>query len=395
MLLDGLTLMVAGCFVAALAGILLMGAWVQTRGPALLWWSSGHLVNALAAAVIAVGLAQISAPIVTTGTGIATLSMTLYWAGVRRFSHRRPLPWVAAGAMGLWLGLSVITLGNGPRTSAAAAFLVTTLVLTGACVDLWRAREERLTARWGLITIFAIHAVYMAIGAWGLAFSDLTITATPSPFTWFGTVHFERLVFLIGNTLFMILMTRERQEMVSVSAARVDSLTGVANRGAFFSRADRILRRARENSEPVSLIVFDLDHFKEINDKFGHASGDRVLRAFTETASEIMRPMDLFGRIGGEEFAAVLPGATAEIAYVIADRVRHAFQSSPRLEADGWAIRATVSAGVAAASAKVPLETVMESADRALYRAKASGRNRVERAADVRAVAAAIATRVA
>ena len=168
-----------------------------------------------------------------------------------------------------------------------------------------------------------------------------------------------------------------------MSAARVDSLTGIANRGAFFSRADRILRRAREDGAPVSLIVFDLDHFKMINDTHGHAAGDRVLRAFADTAGEIMRPADLLGRIGGEEFAAILPGAGAEAAYVIADWIRHAFEVAPKI-IDGALVHATVSAGIAMTQPKGTLEAFLEAADRALHRAKAFGRNRVERDADGR-----------
>jgi diguanylate cyclase (GGDEF)-like protein len=169
--------------------------------------------------------------------------------------------------------------------------------------------------------------------------------------------------------------------MMTMTAARIDSLTGVANRGAFFTQAGRILRRARDAQAPVTLIVFDLDYFKRINDSYGHAAGDRVLRCFAETAGATLRPADLLGRIGGEEFAAILPGVGMEAAYVIAERVRHAFEVAST--SVGHAIvRATVSAGTALASPEGNVETILEAADRALYRAKANGRNRVERALD-------------
>jgi diguanylate cyclase (GGDEF)-like protein len=130
------------------------------------------------------------------------------------------------------------------------------------------------------------------------------------------------------------------------------------------------------------LIVFDLDYFKRVNDTYGHVVGDRVLRVFADTAGAMLRPADLFGRIGGEEFAAILPGVGAEAAYVIADRVRHAFEVAPK-NASGpgsLAVYATVSAGTAVALADATIDTIFEAADRALYRAKATGRNRVERA---------------
>jgi diguanylate cyclase (GGDEF)-like protein len=374
-----MTLMVAGCFVAALAGLLLVGAWAQRRGTlALLWWGAAHLSNAVAAALLLAGM-TVAAPVtVIVGTGGIVLSMSLYWSGARVFFHRRPSLAIGAVAMLAWLAVTIATASSGPRPSVAAAFLATAVLLGLAAAELARASEERIGARWGLIAVFVLHAVVMAIGAYGLGFGNLEIVATPSVFSWFGAVHFERLVFLIGSALFMVVMARERQEMITMSAARIDSLTGVANRGAFFTQAGRILRRARDARAPVSLIVFDLDYFKRINDSFGHAAGDRVLRTFADTATAMLRPADLLGRIGGEEFAALLPGVGTEAAYVIAERIRHAFESAS--SGVGSGVRATVSAGTAVALPGAVVETVLEEADRALYRAKANGRNRVERA---------------
>ena len=129
--------------------------------------------------------------------------------------------------------------------------------------------------------------------------------------------------------------------------------------------------------------MFDLDHFKAVNDTCGHQVGDRVLRAFADTVRGALRPNDLFGRYGGEEFTVVLPGATIETAYVIAERVRHVFADSHR-SLDGQPLDATVSAGVASASPIMTLEAVIEAADRAMYAAKAAGRNCVKRAVDER-----------
>jgi diguanylate cyclase (GGDEF)-like protein len=190
------------------------------------------------------------------------------------------------------------------------------------------------------------------------------------------------------------MMCRERMEAGFLAAARIDSLTGAANRGAFFAQADRLFRRASESAAPLSLIAFDLDHFKSINDNHGHAVGDQVLKSFAECAAAVLRPGDLFGRIGGEEFAALLPGASPEAAYVIADRVRHAFAAAPRRFGD-HGVGATVSAGVATTTGGDSLEALLEAADRALYRAKDRGRNRVERRDAARAEPASNVIRVA
>jgi diguanylate cyclase (GGDEF)-like protein len=381
MQIDGLTLMVAGGFVATLAGVLVTVAWAQTRGTtALLWWGVGHLLNAVATIVLAAGMTATIPLAVILGAAGIVISMTLYWWGVRAFFHRRPSPLLAVAAMAIWTAVTFATLPAGPRSSVAVAFFATSIFLCLSSLELSQASEERLSARWGLMAVFLLHASFMAVGAFGLGLGNFEIIATPSVLSWFGVILFERLIFLIGSSLFMVLLARERFERTWFVAASIDSLTGVANRSAFFARAERIYRRAHESASPVSLIAFDLDHFKAINDTHGHGVGDRVLRIFAETAVAMLRPADWFGRIGGEEFAAILPGAGSDVAVVVAERICHAFGSTPRVFG-GIAVQPTVSAGVASATASRTLEGSLEEADRALYRAKALGRNRVERAA--------------
>jgi diguanylate cyclase (GGDEF)-like protein len=124
--------------------------------------------------------------------------------------------------------------------------------------------------------------------------------------------------------------------------------------------------------------VFDLDNFKNINDRFGHRTGDRVLTLFSDCATQSLRPLDLLGRMGGDEFVALLPGVTPEIATGIAERVRDAFAGAAQ-EVDGHPVAATVSIGIAAATQSgFDFDALYASADAALYRAKRNGRNRIE-----------------
>jgi diguanylate cyclase (GGDEF)-like protein len=126
--------------------------------------------------------------------------------------------------------------------------------------------------------------------------------------------------------------------------------------------------------------MFDLDHFKRVNDTFGHAMGDRTLALFGEVARNALRAGDVIGRVGGEEFAIVLPGSSPGAAFVIADRIRIAFQEQGRT-IEGEAVNATVSGGVSTAHPGSSLETLMRESDEMLYRAKTRGRNRIERMA--------------
>ena len=161
-------------------------------------------------------------------------------------------------------------------------------------------------------------------------------------------------------------------------ASLIDPLTGVANRRGFLQAAERLMVRTRFARRPAALLLFDLDRFKSINDKFGHHAGDAVLTAFCQLATSLLRPTDLFGRIGGEEFASLLPDIARQDALVLAERLRAAFEATSHTVAE-QPFTATVSVGVAISDdASFDLSALLDAADQALYRAKAMGRNRVE-----------------
>jgi diguanylate cyclase (GGDEF)-like protein len=155
-------------------------------------------------------------------------------------------------------------------------------------------------------------------------------------------------------------------------------LTGVANRRGFLQAGERLMVRTRFARRPAALLLFDLDHFKSINDRFGHHVGDAVISAFCQLVTSLLRPTDLFGRIGGEEFANLLPNIERQDALVLAERVRAAFEATHHTVAP-HPFAATVSVGVAISDdASIDLSALLTAADQALYRAKEAGRNRVE-----------------
>src|SRR5688572_16219167 len=123
-------------------------------------------------------------------------------------------------------------------------------------------------------------------------------------------------------------MARERVALQYKHASLIDPLTGVNNRRAFLERGEKLLHRSNFDRAPAALLLFDLDEFKSVNDTFGHQAGDRVLTAFCTVATSTLRPGDLFGRLGGEEFAALLVDTSLDGGLVAAERVRANFEAA-------------------------------------------------------------------
>jgi diguanylate cyclase (GGDEF)-like protein len=159
--------------------------------------------------------------------------------------------------------------------------------------------------------------------------------------------------------------------------ATTDSLTGALNRGQTISLGQREMDRTQKLRQTLAVMMLDIDHFKSINDRYGHRAGDAVLQQFAGIIASGIRRIDLFGRVGGEEFAVVLPAITPGAALLAAERIRSTVAGKPVLS-DGTSISVTVSIGLAMAEAgDASIEQIIARADSALYTAKGSGRNAV------------------
>lgn len=186
----------------------------------------------------------------------------------------------------------------------------------------------------------------------------------------------------MGEPLFFIsqiqnITDRKNLETELMKQAKEDGLTGACNRRCFYEFSGRELSRASRYSEPMVLLMIDIDHFKKINDTFGHANGDEALKKMVTTCKNMLRPFDIFGRIGGEEFCALLIKTDAGIGYQVAERLRKAVEEII-LPTQQGIIRFTISiGGIAFSGSGQTLEQRMNQADKALYEAKAAGRNRV------------------
>jgi diguanylate cyclase (GGDEF)-like protein len=176
-----------------------------------------------------------------------------------------------------------------------------------------------------------------------------------------------------------LFLDMKRQEVELDALARTDVLTGLPNRREIMERLQDELERSDRSRHPVSVLMFDIDHFKRVNDTWGHAAGDQVLKVVAETAQASLRRIDSCGRIGGEEFLVLLPETDRDDAQATAERLRMAI-ASQSITFDGKNIEVTVSLGVAIHAAGAPLpapDLLIQRADEALYAAKEGGRNRV------------------
>ena len=371
------TLLAITVFTPAVAGCLLLLSWLQHRRiVALAVWGSGFLTASLAATLIIVARGTIpDFWSIVVGDALLAAAYGILWCGARKFDDKRiSIPWASAGVV-LWLvACSIGPIYARPEARATVMATIGICYTLLAVLELWRGRGDGVW-RWPIMLLLLGHAASIPIhipvaGAW----------KHPNP------ADVDLLTFMIFEAAFVSIcaaylfggLVKDRIAASYEHASLTDPLTGVANQRGFFQSGERLLMRTRFNDQPAALIMFDLDCFKSINDNFGHGTGDKVLVAFCRTATSQLRYNDLFGRIGGEEFAALLPDTRREDALSLAERVRAAFEAASQCVKD-LPIRATVSAGVALSNgAPDDLASLLKAADQALYRAKASGRNRVE-----------------
>lgn len=165
----------------------------------------------------------------------------------------------------------------------------------------------------------------------------------------------------------------EREAQAALLLAATDELTGLASRRAFLGMLEQVLEEARDTGTDVAIALFDIDHFKQVNDQFGHLAGDDVLQSVARLARRSVRDCDLVGRLGGEEFAILMPGASMAQAVAVGERLRAACAAESHPSCPGRLV--TISVGVATANAASTTNQLIQEADEALYRAKNSGRN--------------------
>src|SRR5580658_9842453 len=387
--LDVQTLSVVTVFVTALLGALLVFAGLQNRSiRAPMWWGAAHIANAIGLALL---IARGAAPdFLTIGlaNALVLFGYGLTWTGARVFDGRKVSLYLVLLAPAIWTLLCLVP-GFAHNDNLGVVVVSTALALFALLTahEFWSGRDEQLMSRWpSIFVLLAYAAVLLArVPATLLSptFADDSLLRGLS----FALLTFGTLLFTVVMAFLQLNMTKERTELKHKINSLVDPLSGVANRRAFLDRAAGLLARQETDHEPLAMLLFDLDHFKQINDQFGHAIGDTVLQSFAATATQTLGADILFARIGGEEFASCLPVGDLDEAYAIADRVRRNFAAAAAPFGSA-SLSPSVSVGVTVGcDPGVTVTELLSIVDRALYRAKELGRNRVELGAPAEAEA--------
>lgn len=384
------TLIITAAIFAALVTGVLYAVWCFNRDiPGLrLWVWSFFAASLTAINLLLPDLLPEVVSVVCAQTSIAAAA-TLCWLGSRSYMGREPLPhrWLVMIGLvvALLLGLSIyfteVRLNPGARFVLASGYSGVFFLLTARTVAQGGVRF--VPARYLFASMVGAHGLFLLLRPVLFKLSqpsivdgaDSSLMDLVSQF-----VVLEANVAVVAVAFGVLVLTNEHITTALRRLAEIDPLTHVFNRRAFLLLLDKAISSSQRTHAPLPVLLMDLDHFKTINDTWGHRAGDDVLRHFVQLANRCLRKEDVMGRLGGEEFAIFLPNADGPGAAAVAERLR-ALVEAQSLEgaiAGHADIRLTVSIGVVLCVAGESGEAVIQRADEAMYLAKQRGRNRVE-----------------
>ncbi|MEW8692897.1 MAG: diguanylate cyclase [Candidatus Thiodiazotropha endolucinida] len=314
------------------------------------------------------------------GNTLGSLTLTLILLAVLSWRRARMAPVFYIAPVVLMLTVSLAFLHDRESRLIFASFLLCYQI----ALILWALLRPGniIVGRGRMIMAITLMVGIATMGYRALSFWFGWHEVTPfqsrdSLNTLFYMINYLGMIFLAFG---FVLGSVEQSAEVNRRIAREDPLTGLANRRALFEAMDRLFAVAENAGQPMSLMIIDVDHFKQVNDRFGHQVGDAVLQHVAVTIKQRLRNNDIVGRIGGEEFLAVLPDTPATGAKLVAEELRQTLAAKPAV-IDDQEIAVTMSIGLYSSECLVSTQTpdaMIATADEALYRAKTSGRNRIE-----------------
>jgi diguanylate cyclase (GGDEF)-like protein len=371
--LDISTLYLVATLVAALLGGLLLYFWRQEKIAALGWWGAAYIIGGASIATWTMAGAYLHPAVGMALNVIGLIACGMVWNAARVF-HGKPTSPIAfcGGAMLFALVGLQLDEGSPLRMFLGAGIVATYAVLTAN--ELWLERRKAYKSRWPAMTIPVMHGLVLMLP---IIIGDfLRPEGRGLGQAWIAAFAIELVLYAVGTVFIIFLIVSERTLSKHKTAASIDPLTELFNRRGFSELSARLIEREAALGRPVSVLIFDLDHFKSVNDRFGHAAGDEILKLFARILLHTLRVTDIVARVGGEEFAALLT-CSRDDAIVAADRIRATFESAG-VQVDDVPLSTTVSVGVATGERNIDFNGLLAAADTALYRAKRGGRNRVE-----------------
>ncbi|MCW1753188.1 GGDEF domain-containing protein [Rhizobium acaciae] len=383
MMLDYNSLLLALGVSAACLAVTLMGSWLVRRSETVLLTATVGLV--LVVSGIFVYSAYVDTP--EKWLGVANFVLfhagfaTIWGAGKQFLTGRVSFLAIAIRALAAMVFSVVPMLSGYDGLAFIADNLAIALLLFATARQYWLARAEAPAPLLGIAVLYALTAISFFLCA-AVLISDGKLVLGHAPSNW--AEDLSLAVCIAGMTGIGALSLALHQWRLAARHrldAITDPLTGLLNRRALFDQYG-----TRPMGTTTAVIVFDIDHFKSVNDRFGHAAGDRVLNVFAGELSAHCRAGDTAARLGGEEFVLVLKEIMPGRAELTAERVRRAFEAR-EIHIDDEVLTCTVSVGVAPGRSKnLDFDTMLSAADKALYVAKRAGRNRVELASYLKAV---------
>jgi diguanylate cyclase (GGDEF)-like protein len=368
-------------YVESMLGLLLLFMWVQNfEVRAVGWWGSAHLLRA--GSISLFGLYGQVPDVITIDLANVVLltSFATTWIGTRLYAGRKANPLLLFAGAIAWLLASELP---DFQQSIAMRSLLSSFIIAGytwaAAAELWHCPNCQAVSRLpAIFLLFAHGALFLLRTPLSMMLPHPAGTERVFGSIWMTVLSSEALLFTISIAFILMAMAKERAAFIHKSAAMLDPLTGVWNRRGLLIENEPFFQGSGRPVSEAAVLLIDLDNFKSINDRFGHAFGDRVLQMFAATACRAIRSSDFVGRLGGEEFAVVLHGLARERAPAVAERIRNAFAAEAEV-IEGQNVGATVSIGLAVHDGSaIAFTELLWKADRALYRAKEGGRNRVE-----------------
>jgi diguanylate cyclase (GGDEF)-like protein len=382
MTLDVPTLLVVLAVMCQMACLSLVSSWLRRKPERhVRLWALAMQIAALSCLLLLLRGRIPDFLSIGIGNGSTYVALGVAWNGARAFNGRPLRWWPILVAPAIWLiALQLPSVGDSLSNRVALSSVLTAVVSAALAWEIWAKGKDTLVWRGPFACVPAAHALFMSVRAcFALTAGLPTDLLAGGPLLGLGVL--EPILMMFAATMIGFRLTDERLKNVLRRAASIDGLTGLLNHGAFMDLAREQVEQTRKEQETITLLLFDLDRFKQLNDRYGHAAGDAALRSFAAIVQRRTRDSDYVGRVGGEEFAALLVGCGAERGRFVAECIRADLASEPIAFA-GHRIPVTVSIGVMTVSgANADFESLMVLADQALYSAKRGGRDLVFQAA--------------